>query len=141
MATLIKGHRPFRPRGEAFTWVGQGMGRCKYCGKWAVLSRRKHKECKANFWKVYKEIMYVTQQSVLERIAPLMVEKKVMEIASDGRIPMELMKHAIAKGFVGALSLLLKDHVLSGEEEEALIGFMDFFVLTEKDADAQCRGF
>ncbi len=117
------------------------MGRCKYCGRWVALCRCEHKECKANFWMAYKEIIYVTQQSVLDRVDPLAVEKNIMKIASGGHIPMKLMRRAVAKGLVGALSLLLTDHVLSEEEEDAVIEFMEVFMLTEEDADPQVEVF
>jgi hypothetical protein len=115
----------------------KGMGKCRYCDRYTGLFRKAHRDCRASFHMAFNEIVYVTQQSILDREVPWVTEARLLRIASGGRIPVKKIRPALVKGWTAALGHFFRNRSLSEDAEATLVMFKEYFALTPEELDAQ----
>jgi hypothetical protein len=106
------------------------MGKCRFCGGDAGFLRSSHKECKQTHDRGIARIRAIAGRAALSSQTDFSTLRETLRnIASASFIDDRLLRDLLAEAWCTAVSQALEDHVLSEDEEHALVAFKDYFSL------------
>lgn len=133
------------------------MGKCKHCGLDAGFFRWRHAECENKFQegkrkeieerkiadrRLHEGIQKITnysQLAITNRSDLISLSAEISSLVLANNIPNEAKETALIKAWENAVDLFLEDSILTDEEEEKLINFMETFQLSNEMLNK--RGF
>ncbi len=109
------------------------MGKCIYCGKSAGVFSSKHKECVEKFNEGFSQITTAISNFFKDQTPSTNFFEQINMIAQDSFINDDSLKIYLSTGFGVAVNDFLEDDLLTQEEENRLISFVNECQLKKED--------
>ena len=111
------------------------MGNCIYCGEKAGFLSKRHKECQCKFDIGKSDIISLIKQIGKQKLELSSLKNEIINTAKQSFIDEETLTNLYIQGFELLVDEAFEDGVLSADEEENFLNFMEHFNLSQNVVD------